>query len=350
MVMENTLKSLIIETIPLPLAGVLFSDSVHEKVLRRYQVDAGVVLFEKSADDYYIDSMIGIPAKNSHEQQMFSEICMEVNKNIESLNGTTNPFLDALPEIPALENFVRRQGFRGVRIFRIYDYIHTSGYWMMFYKRNTVPTIPRVPAEFSPDSLFMVDEIKKNIEQQTKAVRIEEVISRWVRLLDLRDKETEEHTIRVANLAVDLGKRMGLRGEELEHLRMGAFLHDIGKVVIPNDILHKNGPLSDEEWEIMKLHPRIAKELLSNLSLPQAVLNIPLYHHERWSGNGYPYGLEGQQIPLAVRIFSVADVWDAINTNRPYREKFSPKQARDYLLDNMWVEFDPEIVSRFLDL
>jgi putative nucleotidyltransferase with HDIG domain len=348
--MESTLKSFIIETIPLPLAGVLFSDSVHEKILRRYQVDAGVVLFERSSDEYYIDSMIGIPSLNSHGEQLFSNICMEVNQNLGSLDGSTNPFIDALPEIPSLEKFIQKQGFKGVRIFKIYDYIHTSGYWMMFYKRNTIPTIPRVPGEFSPDSLFMVDEIKKNIEQQTKAVSIDETIARWVRLLDLRDKETESHTIRVANLAVDLGKRCGLRGEELEHLRMGAFLHDIGKVVIPNDILHKKGPLTPEEWEIMKLHPRIAKELLSNLSLPQAVLNIPLYHHERWSGEGYPYGLEREQIPLPVRIFSVVDVWDAINTDRPYRPRFTTKEAREHLLDNMWVDFDPEIVNCFLDI
>lgn len=348
--MEDTLKTLIIETIPLPLAGVLFSDSIHEKLLKRYDIDAGVVLFEKSDNDYYIDSMIGIPPNNSHDQNLFSKICIEVNENIESLNGKTNPFLEPMAEIPGLEKFIISRGFKRVRIFRIYDYIHTSGFWIMFYKKNTEAATPRIPGEFSPDSLFMVDEIKKNIEQQTELVSIAEVISRWVRLLDMRDKETEEHTIRVANLAVDLGKKCGLRGESLENLRMGAFLHDIGKVVIPNDILHKKGPLSEEEWEIMRLHPRIAKELLANLSLPQEVLNIPIYHHERWSGGGYPYGLEGEQIPLAVRIFSVADVWDALNTDRPYRRRFAPEEAREYLLNNMWEEFDPEIVSRFLNL
>lgn len=348
--MENTLKTLIIETIPLPLAGVLFSDSVHEKILNRYNVDAGVVLFEKSPNEYYIDSIIGIPSKNSHETKVFSKICMEVEKNITSSNGSTNPFLDAMPEIPALDRFIHTHGFKGARIFKIYDYLHTSGYWMMFYSRNTEPLIPRVSAEFSPDSLFMVDEIKKNIEEQSKAISIDEVITRWVRLLDLRDKETEAHTIRVANLAADLGKRFGLGEEELEYLRMGALLHDIGKVVIPNDILDKNGPLSDEEWEIMKLHPRIAKELLSNLSPHQEVLNIPLYHHERWGGHGYPFGLEAEEIPLAVRIFAVVDVWDALNTNRPYRERFSLSEARDYLLDNMWIDFDPEVVTCFLGL
>jgi putative nucleotidyltransferase with HDIG domain len=220
----------------------------------------------------------------------------------------------------------------------------------MFYRKNDHADLPRLPGDFSPDSLFMVDEIKKNLEQQTEAISVEEIVSRWVRLLDIRDKETEAHTIRVANLAVDLGKKCGLRGEELEHLRLGAFLHDIGKVVIPNDILHKTGRLTEAEWEIMKLHPRLAKELLSNLSLPQAVINIPLYHHERWDGGGYPFNLVGEQIPKAVRIFSVADVWDALNTDRPYRKKFTREAAREYMLNNMWVEFDPDVINSFFDL
>jgi HD-GYP domain-containing protein (c-di-GMP phosphodiesterase class II) len=347
---ESSLQTLIIETIPLPLAGVLFSDSVHEKILRRYSVEAGVVLFERSENEYYIDSIIGIPTYNSHESQMFSEICVEINRNIESLNGKTNPFERDLPEIPILNQFIAAGGFSGARVFRIYDYLHTSGYWIMFYRKNIEAELLRMPGEFSPDSLFMVDEIKKNIEQQTKAVSYEEIVSRWVHLLDIRDKETEEHTVRVADLAVDLGKKCGLCAEELEHLHTGAFLHDIGKVVIPNDILHKPGSLTDAEWEIMKLHPRIAKELLSNLSLPQTVLDIPLYHHERWAGGGYPFNLEGEQIPKAVRIFTVADVWDALNTNRPYRERFSTTAAREYMLENMWIHFDPEVINCFFDL
>ncbi|MEN8241248.1 MAG: HD-GYP domain-containing protein [Chloroflexota bacterium] len=342
--------TLTIETIPLPLAGVLFSDSVHEKILNRYNMDAGVVLFEKSHDEYYLDSVIGIQSFNSKEQHLFSEICAEVNLNLESLNGSTNPLQNQLPDIPALNQFIADGEFKGVRIFKIYDYIHTSGYWMMFYKLDPNPDLPRLPGLFSPDSLYMVDEIKKNLEQQSKQISIDEIIPRWTRLLDIRDKETEEHTHRVVNLAVELGKKCGLDAQELEHLRLGAFLHDIGKVVIPNDILHKDGPLTDAEWEIMKLHPRIAKELLINLSLPQAVLDIPLYHHERWSGCGYPYGLEGEQIPLPVRIFSVVDVWDALNADRPYRKRWVEQQARKYIAENMWTEFDPEVARIFLEI
>jgi putative nucleotidyltransferase with HDIG domain len=347
---EPSHQSLIIETIPLPLAGVLFSDSVHATILQRYGVEAGVLLFERSEEDFYIDSMIGIPANNSHESRLFSRICKGINSAISSLNGSTNPFERKLPVLPELTSFITENGFSGARIFRIYDYLNTSGYWIMFYRRKHTGSNASFPGEFSPDSLFMVDEIKKLLERQTQGVSYDEIVQRWVRLLDIRDKETEEHTVRVANLAVALGKKCGLRGEELEHLRTGAFLHDIGKVVIPNDILHKPGDLSDSEWEIMKLHPRIARELLSNLDLPQAVLDVPLYHHERWSGGGYPFRLSGDKIPKPVRVFSVVDVWDALNTDRPYRQKYSPEQAKEMILNNMWVDFDPEVVTKFFNL
>lgn len=346
---EQPRQTLMIETIPLPLAGVLFSDAVHENILRRYNVDAGVVLFEKSSNEFYIDSIIGITPNNSDERRIFSSICNEIDENIESLNGNANPLENELPEIPELCQFISNGGFSGARIFKIYDYIHTSGYWMMFYRNNSSANIPRLPAEFSPDSFLMVDEIKKNLEEQSRAVSVDEIVSRWVRLLDLRDKETEEHTIRVADLAVDLGKKCGLRGVELEHLRTGALLHDIGKVVIPNDILHKPGKLTKTEWEIMKLHPRIARELLSNLSLPQSVLDIPLYHHERWSGNGYPFKFAGEKIPKPVRVFSVADVWDALNTDRAYRRRFTSFEAKAYIRENAAVEFDPKVVNCFIN-
>jgi putative nucleotidyltransferase with HDIG domain len=346
----SSLQSLIIETIPLPLAGVLFSDSVHATILQRYGVEAGVLLFERSKDDFYVDSIIGIPSQNSHENQIFSNFCKGIDATISSLNGSTNPFDKEIPALPELTSFISKNGFSGARIFKIYDYLNTSGYWIMFYRRRVNQPSGSAPGDFSPDSLFMVDEIKKLLERQTQAASYHEIVQRWVRLLDIRDKETEEHTVRVANLAVDLGKKCGLRGEELEHLRWGAFLHDIGKVVIPNDILHKPGDLSDSEWEIMKLHPRIAKELLSNLDLPQAVLDVPLYHHERWSGGGYPFRLSGANIPKSVRVFSVVDVWDALNTDRPYRPKYTAEQAKQLILDNMWIDFDPEVVTKFFEL
>ena len=134
------------------------------------------------------------------------------------------------------------------------------------------------------------------------------------------------------------------------HVRWGALLHDIGKIGIPDQILHKPGKLTEEEWEIMKKHPEYAFDVLSSIDYLSPSLDIPRYHHERWDGSGYPEGLEGEDIPLAARIFAVVDVWDALRSDRPYRKAWSDQKAREYLREQAGKEFDPRIVDAFLDM
>jgi putative nucleotidyltransferase with HDIG domain len=148
----------------------------------------------------------------------------------------------------------------------------------------------------------------------------ETTLEGWSRALDLRDKETEGHTQRVTEMAVQLAQDLGLRDEELVHIRRGALLHDIGKMGIPDSILLKPGPLTDEEWTIMRKHPVYAFDLLSPIAFLRPALDIPYCHHEKWDGTGYPQGLKGEAIPLAARIFAVIDVWDALRSDRPYRQ------------------------------
>ena len=133
-------------------------------------------------------------------------------------------------------------------------------------------------------------------------------------------------------------------------MRRGALLHDIGKMAIPDGILLNTGKLSQEEWGIMKKHPVYAKEMLSPIDYLVPALEIPYYHHERWDGSGYPQGLSGDDIPIAARIFAVVDVWDALQSDRPYRKAWSEKEAIQYLKDQSGKEFDPKVVSEFLDL
>ncbi|MEW6181184.1 MAG: GAF domain-containing protein [Chloroflexota bacterium] len=175
----------------------------------------------------------------------------------------------------------------------------------------------------------------------------EATIEGWSRALDLRDKETEGHTRRVADLTVMMAKRMGLNDEQMIHLRRGALLHDIGKMGIPDAILLKAGPLTDEEWEIMRRHPYYAYEMLYPIRYLRPALDIPFCHHEKWDGSGYPRGLKGEQIPLAARIFAVADVWDALTSDRPYRKAWSHRQALDYIREQAGVHFDPQVVEVF---
>lgn len=162
----------------------------------------------------------------------------------------------------------------------------------------------------------------------------------WSRALDLRDRETEGHTQRVTDLTLRLAQAMDVPDAELVHIRRGALLHDIGKMGIPDAILLKPGPLNDEEWVIMKKHPIAAHQLLAPIAYLRSALDIPRYHHEKWDGTGYPEGLQGEQIPLAARIFAVVDVYDALISDRPYRAAWTEEQARTYIREQAGKHFD----------
>lgn len=175
-------------------------------------------------------------------------------------------------------------------------------------------------------------------------------IEGWSRALDLRDKETEGHTQRVTELALELARTLGMSDAELVQVRRGALLHDIGKMGIPDGILLKPGPLTPEEWEVMRMHPVYAFNLLSPIAYLRSAITIPYCHHEKWDGRGYPRGLKGEGIPLAARIFAVVDVWDALRTDRPYRQSWSEQEAIEYIRAETGKHFDPTITEVFLKL
>jgi HD-GYP domain-containing protein (c-di-GMP phosphodiesterase class II) len=173
-------------------------------------------------------------------------------------------------------------------------------------------------------------------------------IEGWSRALDLRDKETEGHSQRVTSMTVDLARAMGVGESELVHLRRGALLHDIGKMGVPDSILLKPGPLTEEEWTSMRRHPQHAYDLLSPIVYLHLSLDIPYAHHEKWDGSGYPLGLKGEQIPLAARIFAVADVYDALLSDRPYRPAWTRERTLAYIAAQSGIYFDPQVVKTFL--
>ncbi len=172
----------------------------------------------------------------------------------------------------------------------------------------------------------------------------------WSRALEIRDKETEGHSHRVTDLTLRLGRSLGIHGGDLESLYRGALLHDIGKMAIPDSILLKKSHLDDDEWKVMRTHPRIAYDMLAAISFLQPALVIPAFHHEWWNGQGYPVGLRGEQIPLAARVFAVVDVWDALLSDRPYRKAWTRDQTILYLKEQSGKQFDPKIVDRFFAL
>ena len=175
-------------------------------------------------------------------------------------------------------------------------------------------------------------------------------IEGWSHALDLRDKETEGHSKRVTEMTVKLARLFGLNEAELEQVRWGSLLHDIGKMGIPDGILHKLGPLTADEWVLMKQHPTFAYEMLVPISYLKLALDIPYCHHEKWDGSGYPNGLRGTQIPLVARIFAVADVWDALKSDRPYRQAWTEEKVAEHIRTSSGIHFDPQVVDAFMQI
>ncbi|HEX8949801.1 MAG TPA: HD domain-containing phosphohydrolase [Dissulfurispiraceae bacterium] len=168
--------------------------------------------------------------------------------------------------------------------------------------------------------------------------------------IELKDPYTRGHCDRVARYAVRIAEALGLTKEEQEYVKYGSWLHDCGKIGVPESILNHKGPLSPEQMEIVRNHSRWGADIVRLAQLPDAVINIILYHHERFDGKGYPSGLKGKGIPLEARIATVADVYDALTSDRPYRSKVSHEKAKEFILSFSGQFFDPEIVETFVRL
>lgn len=182
------------------------------------------------------------------------------------------------------------------------------------------------------------------------ALAYDATLEGWARALELRDSETEGHSRRVAAITDLLALTLGVPDEARVHIHRGALLHDIGKMAVPDGILLKPGSLNEDEWKILRQHPAHAVELLSPIEYLTPALDIPAYHHERWDGTGYPNGLAGEAIPVAARIFAVADVWDALAHARPYRKAWSVIEVTRHLESLAGSHLDPHIVDVFLKL
>ena len=200
-----------------------------------------------------------------------------------------------------------------------------------------------------------VRKIKKSEEEIREAhaeliLAYDSTIEGWAKALELRDQETEGHTQRVTEMTLQLCEAFNLDEKQCIQARRGALLHDIGKMAISDAILLKTGSFTVEERHIMKKHPVYAFEMLSHIKYLKPALEIPYCHHEKWDGTGYPRGLRAEDIPLAARIFSVADIWDALTSERRYHPAWSQEKAREHIISLAGTHLDPEVVETFLQL
>lgn len=192
---------------------------------------------------------------------------------------------------------------------------------------------------------FQVDERTHELSRS-----YDETLLGWAKALELRERETAGHCLRVVQLTLRLATEIGISPEQQVHVQRGALLHDIGKMGISDSILLKPASLTTDEWSEMRLHPIKAYDLLRHIKFLEPALNIPYAHHEKWDGTGYPRGLKGEQIPLEARIFALADVWDALTSNRPYRKAMTHAEVIQYISDHSGTHFDPNLADRFVKM
>jgi PAS domain S-box-containing protein len=198
------------------------------------------------------------------------------------------------------------------------------------------------------DNATLFDELRRNIDSLAHAY--DTTIEGWSEALELRDRDVEGHTRRVTDTTFRLAEVFGVDEADLVHIRRGAMLHDIGKIGVPDGILRKKGPLTEEEWKIMKQHPKFAFDMLSKIDFLRPALDIPYCHHEKWDGTGYPRGLKATEIPLAARLFAVVDVWDALLSDRPYHAAWPEEKVREHVRALAGTHLDPQVVEIFLSM
>ena len=218
------------------------------------------------------------------------------------------------------------------------------------------PSAEALPEEPTPVMQQMIEINQEALIATTAAIQsslrrsFDSTIDSWTRMVDMRDEISEGHSVRVTEMMVRLARHLGMNKDEIAFARCGAWLHDIGKLAVPSEILFKPGPLTEEEWYVVRQHPAIAYEMLAPIPFLGPALDIPYCHHERWDGSGYPRCLKGEEIPLTARLFAVIDVYDSLCSERPYRESWTKEQALDYLRANAGIQFDPQAVSAFLKM
>ncbi|CAM4395725.1 PAS domain S-box protein [Deinococcus marmoris] len=258
--------------------------------------------------------------------------------------------------LPAWRDVVRNEGLTAYyavpllskgQVVGVLEVLHHQAWPLSLDWLSTLETLAD-QAAIAIDHARLVTELERsNVELRSA---YDKNIEGWARALDLRDHETEGHSRRVTEMTHALCAALGFTPEQLIHVRRGALLHDIGKMGIPDAVLLKPGKLTEDEWSLMKKHPKYAAELLTPIEFLHPALEIPQNHHEKWDGSGYPRGLQGEAIPLAARAFAVVDVYDALMSDRPYRQAWTREKTMDHIQSGSGLHFDPEVVEVFVQM
>lgn len=327
-----------------------------EQVTSQLQADAAsIFLFNMDADE--LEYMAGQGFKNGYTRKTHFRLG-------EGLAGSA-AFHRNLVRIPDLAmendlywtpNRIRQEGFvtyiavplvsqnNIVGVLEIFNRSEMTGdsEWMNFLEALANQTAIAI------ENARLMDGLQKANQELTQAY--DATITGWAHAMEMRDGETQGHSERVVSMVVELASRLGLKEDELVQIRRGALLHDIGKIAIPDSILKKHDNLTEEEWEIMRMHPTYSYQMLSSIKFLRPALEIPYSHHEWWNGSGYPRGLQGEEIPFSARIFAVVDVWDALVSERRYRKGWSHEKTLTHIRQLAGIQFDPLVVKAFCSM
>ncbi|MEZ4570808.1 MAG: HD domain-containing phosphohydrolase [Thermomicrobiales bacterium] len=331
-------------------------DVVLDQVVDKLDIDAAdVLLYDQRNQILEFSRGIGFPTDGIQQSRL-------PVGNDSVIRGMLSRQPKIVPNIEEIDDGVLRSavinedGFIGYAAVPLIAKSEIKGVLELFTKSPLEPSADwRVFADaLGAQTAIAIDNAQMVESLQQANDELEEVYDRtlegWAAALELCDDETEGHSRRVVGLTLLLAEHMGVGEDALVHIRRGALLHDIGKIGVPDTILLKPGPLDDDEWEAMRQHPTYAYDLLKSIPYLRPALDIPRYHHERWDGSGYPEGLSGQSIPLHARIFMVVDVYDALVSDRPYRQSWDREAALQYIRDQAGRIFDPDICDAFLEV
>ena len=331
----NILLDQVIEKLDVDAAAVLLLNPQN----RRLEFTASRGFITHGIERYSIELSEGLSGQSAMEQHLIQALDLGITDDKQGY-----------PEIMQNEGFVSYFSVPLIakgQIKGVLDVFHRSPLnpdqdWFNFLETLAGQ------AAIAIDNTTLLDDVNRTNLELTLAY--DTTLEGWSKALDMRDRETEGHTRRVARFDREDRRQIGDPGRRPGSHCRGALLHDIGKMGIPDNIFVKPGPLDDKEWEIMRSHSTRAVDLLYPITYLRPALDIPSFHHEKFDGSGYPKGLKGEQIPIAARVFAVVDVWDALTSDRPYRKAWTAKKSLEYIKDQSGSHFDPQVVDIFLEL
>ena len=327
-----------------------------EHVIAELAVDAAcILLLDQDTQMLEFGAGYGFNTRKLAEKRLPLSQDRLGNATLERKPILTSNIHEAQIELSSMDLF-KREGFVGYYYIPLISKGAVKGALEVFQRKPINPSNEWLEfadalasqAAIAVDNATLFNELQRfSIELM---LSYDATIEGWARAVAFRDSDTEGHSRRVTEMTLNLARILRVPESEIADIRRGAILHDIGKLAIPDAILRKPGPLDEEEWQVMRTHPQIAYDLLAQVPFLRSALEIPLYHHEYWNGKGYPKGLKGTQIPFYARIFAVADVWDALTSDRSYRKAWTNEKSREYIESMSGIQFDPAVVEAFIKL